>query len=56
MREGWTFYFSMVPDYHLDISRSFVAEDGKAEAMLVGMGTVAVNVLGEGFVQPCPFV
>src|SRR5438309_4158199 len=22
MREGWTFYFSMVPDYHLDISRS----------------------------------
>jgi ketosteroid isomerase-like protein len=39
MREGWTFYFSMVPDYHLDISRSFVAEDGKAEAMLVGMAS-----------------
>ena len=39
MREGWTFYFSMVPDYQLDISRSFVAEDGKAEAMLVGVAS-----------------
>jgi ketosteroid isomerase-like protein len=39
MREGWTFYFSMVPDYHLDISHCFVAEDGKAEAMLVGVAS-----------------
>jgi ketosteroid isomerase-like protein len=39
MREGWTFYFSMVPDYRLDISRSFVAENGKAEAMLVGVAS-----------------
>ena len=39
MREGWTFYFSMVRDYHLDIRRSFVAEDGKAEAMLVGLAS-----------------
>jgi ketosteroid isomerase-like protein len=39
MREGWNFYFSMVPDYNLDISRSFVAEDGKAEAMLVGVAS-----------------
>jgi ketosteroid isomerase-like protein len=39
MREGWTFYFSMVRDYHLDIRRSFVAEDGKAEAMLVGVAS-----------------
>jgi hypothetical protein len=36
MREGWTFYFCMVPDYRLDISRSFVPEDGKAEIVLVG--------------------
>ncbi len=39
MREGWTFYFSMVPDYHIDISHSFVAEDGKAEAILVGVAS-----------------
>jgi ketosteroid isomerase-like protein len=39
MREGWTFYFSMVPDYRLDIRRSFVAENGKAEAMLVGVAS-----------------
>ncbi len=38
-REGWTFYFSMVPDYHLEISRSFVAEESKAEAMLVGVAS-----------------
>jgi ketosteroid isomerase-like protein len=39
MREGWRFYFTMVPDYKLDISRSFAAEDGKAEAMLVGVAS-----------------
>ncbi len=39
MREGWKFYFSMVADYNLDINRSFVAEDGKAEAMLVGVAS-----------------
>lgn len=39
MREGWTFYVSMMPDYRLDISRSFVAENGKAEAMLVGVAS-----------------
>jgi ketosteroid isomerase-like protein len=39
MRGGWTFYFGMVPDYHLDISRSFVAEDGKAEVILVGVAS-----------------
>ena len=39
MREGWTFYFNMVADYHLDISRSFVAEDGKGEVMLVGVAS-----------------
>jgi SnoaL-like domain len=39
MREGWKFYFSMVPDYHLDIRSFFIAEDGKAEAMLVGVAS-----------------
>jgi hypothetical protein len=39
MREGWKLYFSMVPDYHLDISRSFVAQDGKPETMLVGVAS-----------------
>src|SRR5882724_2158356 len=39
MREGWKFYFSMVPDYNLDINRSFVAEDGRAEVMLVGVAS-----------------
>jgi ketosteroid isomerase-like protein len=39
MREGWTFYFAMVPDYRLDISCSFVAEAGKAEAILVGVAS-----------------
>ena len=38
-REGWMFYFSMVPGYHLDISHSFVAKDCKAEAMLVGVAS-----------------
>src|SRR3984893_8108964 len=37
VREGWKFYFSMVPDYNLEISRSFVAEDNKDESMLVGV-------------------
>jgi uncharacterized protein (TIGR02246 family) len=36
VREGWKFYFSMVPDYKLHISRLFVAEDGKAEIVLIG--------------------
>ena len=39
MCEGWKLYFSMVPDYHLDISRSFVAQDGKPETMLVGVAS-----------------
>jgi ketosteroid isomerase-like protein len=39
MREGWKFYFGMVPDYNLDISHSFIAEDGKAEVVLVGVAT-----------------
>ena len=39
MREGWKFYFSMVPDYNLDISHSFIADDGKADVMLVGVAS-----------------
>jgi ketosteroid isomerase-like protein len=38
-REGWKFYFCMVPDYKLDISHFFIAEDGKAEAVLVGVAS-----------------
>jgi ketosteroid isomerase-like protein len=37
--EGWTFYFSMVPDYHLDVGRAFIAEDGKAEVACVGVAS-----------------
>jgi ketosteroid isomerase-like protein len=39
VREGWKLYFSMVPDYKLNIRRSFFAEDGKPEAMLVGVAS-----------------
>jgi len=39
MREGWTLYFGMVPDYHLDVRSFFIAEDGKSEAMLVGVAS-----------------
>lgn len=37
MREGWTFYFSMVADYALEISHSFTAKNGGAEIVLVGV-------------------
>lgn len=37
MRVGWRFYFSMVADYALEISRSFVAQDGGSEIVLVGV-------------------
>src|SRR5438046_10593038 len=36
IRAGWKFYFGMVPDYHLDVRHSFVANDGRSEAVLVG--------------------
>ena len=39
MREGWKFYFTMVPDYKLNIQRCFIAEDDKAEAMLVAVAS-----------------
>jgi ketosteroid isomerase-like protein len=39
MSEGWKFYFSMVPDYHLEIRSFFIPEDGKPEAMLVGVAS-----------------
>jgi ketosteroid isomerase-like protein len=38
-REGWKFYFRMVPDYKLDISRSFIAHNGKPEAVLVSVAS-----------------
>jgi hypothetical protein len=36
VREGWTFYFSMVADYALEISGSFSANNSAAEIVLVG--------------------
>ncbi len=36
MRDGWKYYFAMVPDYHLEISCYFGAEAAKGEKMLVG--------------------
>jgi uncharacterized protein (TIGR02246 family) len=39
MREGWKSYFTMVPDYKLDIQRSFIAEDNKAEAVLLAVAS-----------------
>jgi ketosteroid isomerase-like protein len=44
MREGWKFYFGMVPDYNLKISRSFIAEDGKTEVVLVGVASGSYRV------------
>jgi ketosteroid isomerase-like protein len=38
MREGWKFYFGMVADYALEMSRSF-AKNGGAEIMLAGMAS-----------------
>ncbi|MFZ3375055.1 MAG: nuclear transport factor 2 family protein [Chthoniobacterales bacterium] len=39
MRDGWKFYFAMVSDYHLEISRFFRAEAAKDETMLVGVAS-----------------
>jgi hypothetical protein len=39
MREGWKFYFTIVPDYKLNIQRCFIAEDDKAEAVLVAVAS-----------------
>jgi uncharacterized protein (TIGR02246 family) len=37
MREGWQFYFSMVADYAIEISSSFIARNGRTEIVLVGV-------------------
>jgi hypothetical protein len=39
MRDGWKFYFAMVPDYRLEINRCFSAETAKDETMLVGVAS-----------------
>jgi ketosteroid isomerase-like protein len=39
VREGWKFYFGMVPDYNLEVSRFFSAQDGKAEVVFVGVAS-----------------
>jgi len=50
MREGWRSYFTMVPDYKLDIRRSFIAENDKAEAVLVVV--VSGSYWSKGIKQP----
>lgn len=37
--EGWKFYFSMAPDYHLEIRSFFIPEDGRPEAVLAGVAS-----------------
>lgn len=39
MREGWTFYFSMVADYAIEVSRFFVAQNSGAEIVLAGVAS-----------------
>ena len=39
MQEGWKFYFAMVSDYHLKISRCFSPETAENETMLVGVAS-----------------
>jgi limonene-1,2-epoxide hydrolase len=50
MREGWRFYFAMVSDYHLEISRCFSAEAAKDETMLVGVASG--SYWSDGLKQP----
>jgi ketosteroid isomerase-like protein len=39
VRNGWRFYFSIVPDYNLDVSHCFLAQDGRAEAMFAAVAS-----------------
>ncbi len=50
MRDGWKFYFAMVPDYHLEISRCFNAEAARDETMLVGVASG--SYWSDGLKQP----
>jgi len=50
MREGWKFYFDMVPDYKLEIRRCFTPEHGATEVMLVGMASGSYQ--SNGIMQP----
>jgi hypothetical protein len=50
MRDGWKFYFAMVPDYHLEISRCFSAETAKDETMLAGIASG--SYWSDGLKQP----
>ena len=47
MREGWKFYFSMVADYALEISHSFMAKNGGSEIVLVGVASGSYWSKGE---------
>jgi ketosteroid isomerase-like protein len=50
MRDGWKFYFAMVSDYHLEISRCFTAEAAKDETVLVGVANG--SYCSEGLKRP----
>ena len=50
VREGWKFYFAMVPDYKLDIRRCFVAQDSATNVMLVGVASGSYQ--SKGIMQP----
>ena len=43
MREGWRQYFQMVPDYHIEITRSFT-DDGEVALLGSAGGTYARNM------------
>lgn len=47
MREGWKFYFSMVADYAIEVSHSFMAKNGGAESVLVGVASGSYWSKGE---------
>ena len=46
MREGWKFYFAMVPDYHLEVSGVFNAEASPDETILVGQASGSYSLGG----------
>lgn len=50
VREGWKFYFDMVPDYKLEIRHCFIAERDATEVMLVGMASGSYQ--SNGVMQP----
>jgi hypothetical protein len=48
--DGWTFYFDMVPDYNIEVSRWFVSEGNEMEAIMVG--TARGGYASDGMMRP----